>query len=99
VIPVIVIAEYRYGIMRLPGPMRHTYSAWLDRVLEKTLVAAVELATTEYYASLRMNLQSRGLPLSVNDLWIASVALERNLPVASRDADFDRVEGLTRITW
>jgi predicted nucleic acid-binding protein len=35
----------------------------------------------------------------LDDLWIAALAIEHDLPVLSRDAHFDVVEGLTRISW
>jgi tRNA(fMet)-specific endonuclease VapC len=34
-----------------------------------------------------------------NDIWIAAVALECDMPLATLDAHFRRVEGLTVIQW
>ncbi|MEO5958497.1 MAG: PIN domain-containing protein [Opitutaceae bacterium] len=40
-----------------------------------------------------------GTPIPENDLWIAAVALEHGLPVATRDIHFARVPGLTVLDW
>ena len=32
-------------------------------------------------------------------VWIAAVALECDMPLAARDAHFDRVDGLTVLHW
>ena len=32
-------------------------------------------------------------------VWIAAVALECDMPLATRDAHFDRVDGLTVLHW
>lgn len=37
--------------------------------------------------------------IPMNDLWIAAIARQHNLPVLSRDTHFDHVAGLTRIGW
>lgn len=98
VIPVIVIGEYRYGVLRLKREQQRA-TAWLERVLSTTRIALVTTGTADIYARVRARLQSIGRPIAPNDNWIAAIALEYGLPVLSRDADFDRVEGLERIAW
>ncbi|MBX3094040.1 MAG: PIN domain-containing protein [Cryobacterium sp.] len=72
---------------------------------QSTEVRAQRLSTIEYLASLsnlnvdygvaarwaklRTAVASFGRKVNVNDLWIAAVALEHNLPVVTRDGDFD----------
>ncbi|WP_395658436.1 PIN domain-containing protein [Nocardioides sp.] len=41
------------------------------------------------WARLRVVLHEAGRRIGVNDLWIASVAVSRNLPVVTQDDDFD----------
>jgi predicted nucleic acid-binding protein len=40
-----------------------------------------------------------GTPIPENDVWIAAVALEHGWPLATRDAHFARVPGLTVQDW
>ena len=37
--------------------------------------------------------------LAQNDIWIAAVALEHGLPLATRDPHFSLVSGLTTLLW
>jgi len=37
--------------------------------------------------------------LPANDVWIAALARQHDLPVLSRDTHFDAVPGLTRLSW
>ncbi len=96
-LPVIVIGEYRYGIAR--SRWRSELDSWLDSALRATRVLPITLATTEFYAAVRLALYQKGRPISGNDMWIAATVLEHGLPLFSRDSDFDAVEGLTRIGW
>jgi predicted nucleic acid-binding protein len=42
-------------------------------------------------------LRKRGRPIPTHDLWIAAIALERELVVFSRDAHFKEVRGLVLV--
>ena len=59
----------------------------------------VDLATTRHYAAVRNSLREQGTPIPENDVWIAALALQHELAVASRDEHFDRVAGLVRRSW
>lgn len=55
--------------------------------------------TADEYARLKQALAVAGTPIPENDLWIAAYALEHGLPLATRDAHFARVPGLTIQDW
>jgi predicted nucleic acid-binding protein len=40
-----------------------------------------------------------GTPLPANDVWIAAIARQHDLPILTRDDHFDAVAGLTRLSW
>jgi tRNA(fMet)-specific endonuclease VapC len=44
-------------------------------------------------------LKRAGTPIPTNDLWIAALCRQHDLPLLSRDRHFDRVPGLRRIAW
>ena len=96
-IPVIVLGEFRYGIAG--SRHRAAYEAWLDENVTLFEVLSITEATTVAYASVRMSLKKLGRPIPANDAWIASLAIQHRLPILSRDADFDAVPGLRRVTW
>jgi predicted nucleic acid-binding protein len=57
-------------------------------------------ATSDLWAEIKLECQRAGCDMSKkqNDLWIAASAREFGLSLASDDADFDGVQGLTRIS-
>jgi predicted nucleic acid-binding protein len=96
-IPVIVLGEFRYGIMG--SRYRSSYEKWLENHLPHFDILSVTADTTVTYAALRVALKKAGLPIPANDAWIAALAMEHRLPVLSRDTHFDVVPGLQRIDW
>jgi tRNA(fMet)-specific endonuclease VapC len=56
-------------------------------------------ATAEIYANLAAELERKGTPIPENDIWIAAVSLELDMPLATRDAHFERVAGLAVLRW
>lgn len=96
-LPAIVIGEYRYGISE--SRERDTYEAWLTNALCEFELLPVTPATTPYYAEIRQSLRKKGMPIPVNDLWIAALAQEHDLPIASRDTHFDNVTQIRRLAW
>jgi tRNA(fMet)-specific endonuclease VapC len=71
----------------------------LDRWLRTVVLLPVGVASAEHYGALKQKLAVAGTPIPENDLWIASIAIERSLPVATRDAHFALVPGLTVLDW
>jgi predicted nucleic acid-binding protein len=96
-IPVIVLGEFRYGIAE--SRQRAAYEAWLESHLSHFEVLAVIEDTTIAYAALRVALRRLGRPIPANDVWIAALALQHQLPVLSRDEHFDVVPDIERRSW
>lgn len=96
-IPVIVLGEYQYGVLR--STKRARLEAVLGRIIGESEILAIDVETAAYYASIRHDLRRRGGPIPANDLWIAALSLQHGLPVVSRDTHYDLVKGLKRIGW
>lgn len=96
-IPVIVLGEFRYGI--LGSRRRAAYETWLESHLVDFELLSVTPSTAFAYALIRTALKQAGHPIPANDVWIAALAAEHRLPVLSRDAHFDAVPGLQRVAW
>jgi predicted nucleic acid-binding protein len=54
---------------------------------------------SSHYANLRLHLKSQGSPIPANDLWIAAMTKELQLPLLSNDHHFDLIPGLDRISF
>ena len=97
VIPVIVLGEFLYGIT---GSRHRThYARWLNQNLPRFETLNVTADTATAYATIRAALKRAGTPIPANDLWIAALAVEQELPVLSRNTHFDAVTSLQRVTW
>jgi tRNA(fMet)-specific endonuclease VapC len=96
-IPVIVLGEFRYGILN--SRHRKTYEEWLHTHLRRFDLLAVTAETTIAYAALRVALKRSGRPIPANDAWIAALAIQHQLPILSRDQHFDGLSEVRRVAW
>ncbi len=96
-LPVIVIGEYRLGILN--SRKREALElAW--RVIRQTTTELPILASTaEIYGQIRLELKNSGRPIPDNDAWIAALAREHQTSILSRDQHFDNISGIKRIEW
>lgn len=96
-LPVIVLGEYRFGIAL--SKRRQEYEAWFARDLSLFRVLPVVVETSSHYAAIRSELKTSGTPIPANDVWIAALARQHQLPIVSRDGHFDSVRNLQRLGW
>ncbi len=96
-VPVIVLGEYRLGIAQ--SRRRRDYENWLRKWIAAVTVLDVDEETTHHYAAIGVELERKGKPIPVNNLWIASLCRQYALPLVSRDRHFDLVSGVRRIDW
>ncbi|MGI8819684.1 MAG: type II toxin-antitoxin system VapC family toxin [Chthoniobacterales bacterium] len=96
-VPAIVLGEYRFGIVT--SRRRREYEAWLTRGRAFWNVLPIGEETAGHYAAVRHQLKKAGTPLPANDVWIAALACQHALPILSRDAHFDSVPDLERLSW
>lgn len=96
-LPVIVVGEYRFGLLR--SRSRRQLEPLLERLVLESEVLVVDEATTHHYARAREILRRKGRPLPENDVWIAALALQHRLAIATRDQHFDELDGLVRHGW
>lgn len=55
--------------------------------------------TAEIYGTIKSYLKRQGKPIPENDIWIAALSKEHNLPIVSRDIHFTYVPDLQIIEW
>ena len=58
-----------------------------------------ELETARVYGEIKDELRRRGRPLPENDIWIAAIARQHRLELATRDAHFAQVDDLVVVSW
>jgi tRNA(fMet)-specific endonuclease VapC len=93
----ISLGEYRFGILQ--SRHRTEYENQLSQLEADFEVLALDVTTATFYALVRHELKSLGRPIPYHDIWIAALARQHGLPVISRDAHFDSVRGIQRLSW
>ena len=96
-LPVIALGEYKFGLRA--SRYRREIEPLLDRLEQESHVLAVTTATAQVYADIRHELKIAGHPIPENDIWIAAIARQHNLPVVSRDEHLQWVKGITVVGW
>ena len=96
-LPVIVLGEYQFGLRGSSQRARLEFD--LEQLRQDAWVLEINAATAGHYADIRSELKSRGRPIPENDVWIAALARQHDLPVLTRDQHFDAVPKLKRISW
>lgn len=62
-------------------------------------VLSCDAVTARVYGQIKDQLRSKGRPIPENDIWIAAVALQYGLPLATRDDHFKEIDGLRTERW
>jgi predicted nucleic acid-binding protein len=95
-IPLMVLGEIKAGFYG--AGQRHRNEILLQELLATPTVAVLlpGRETAEHYARLFVQLKRAGTPVPDNDLWIAALALERDLVLITRDQYFERIPQLLK---
>jgi tRNA(fMet)-specific endonuclease VapC len=95
-LPLVVAAELRAGfaVGRRGNENARVFEQFLHRPRVDLLLPSLE--TTRHYATLFQQLRSAGTPIPTNDLWIAALVLQFDIPLYSRDSHFDLIPQLPR---
>jgi tRNA(fMet)-specific endonuclease VapC len=62
-------------------------------------VLVCDEVTALYYGQVKAKLRAKGKPIPENDIWIAALALQHQLTLATWDGHFDEVDGLQTVKW
>lgn len=96
-VPLVALGELEYGANLAAPPERQREA--VRTFMEGATLLLPTARTAEEYGRIKAALKAAGTPLPENDVWIAAVAAERGLPLATRDAHFNHVPGLTVLDW
>jgi tRNA(fMet)-specific endonuclease VapC len=96
-VPSIAMGELLYGarISARPQESRTKVEAFASAIV----VLDCNLQTSSFYAEVKSTLRAKGRPIPENDIWIAAIALQHQLPLATRDQHFNEVDGLQVVKW
>ena len=96
-IPVIAVGELYYGAYK--SRRINDNLGRIDEFILRNTAIACDASTARYYGKLKNELRQLGQPIPENDIWIAALAMQHNLVLASRDRHFEAIPDLTLTTW
>lgn len=96
-VPATVLGELYFGARKSARIDENTRR--IESFTSEADVLPSDSDTARLYGEIKDALRRKGRPIPDNDIWIAAVALQHDLVLASRDAHFEHVEGLRLDRW
>jgi tRNA(fMet)-specific endonuclease VapC len=100
VVPLTVIGELFFGASHSARPEANR--SIIESTLERWYALLPDVETARIYGEIRAATfqKTKNLGTSkVNDMWIAALCIQHNLPLLTNDGGFDAIQGLTAIHW
>jgi len=96
-IPVIVLGELFYGAELSARKTENIKK--LESFAEVASLIYLTYNTPRFYGQIKSQLKKSGNPIPENDIWIAALSVENNLPLASRDKHFKAIKSMSVVHW
>ena len=96
-LPWVVLGELYFGAQR--AQRRQDQLAFIRDLPTYAVVLFPDHDTAAIYGEVKAELAQLGKPIPDNDLWIAAIARQHDLPLATRDAHFGLVPRLKTLSW
>jgi tRNA(fMet)-specific endonuclease VapC len=96
-VSIIVLGELYYGARK--SAWSATNIARIDDFTARSSILVCDLTTAQRYGESKNALRAKGRPIPENDLWLAAVALQYSLTLATRDDHFRQIDGLSTVKW
>jgi tRNA(fMet)-specific endonuclease VapC len=96
-IPSIVLGELYYGANKSAHSKANI--THIDNFALKSAVLACDTDTARLYGRIKDHLRAKGTPIPKNDIWIAALAKQHQLTLASRDQHFRAIREIKLEQW
>ena len=93
----VTVGELLKGVHKAQDPVKER--AKVDAFLASVSVLMPDNETTEIYGRIAADLELRGRKIPANDTWIAAMALQAGMTLATGDDHFSRVPDLKLVQW
>ena len=94
-IPFAVLGELYLGAYRSSNPKKHIEQ--INDFLKKCTVLIADDETANNYALIKAELLNKGKPIPENDIWIAAIAVQYELPLFTSDKHFKEIDKIILI--
>lgn len=92
-LPLPVVGELLFGALN--SQRAEANLARIRELFERSTILAMGAETASQYAQTRLALKRQGRPIPENDVWIAALCIQHQLPLITNDRHFERIEGLS----
>src|ERR1700694_1519921 len=96
-LPVTALGELLYGAYKSAFEAKSLRQ--IEDFIQLCAILGPDERTAHYYGRISADLARLGKLIPQNDIWIAAIAREHKLPLATRDKHFSFVSGLTLLDW
>lgn len=96
-VPSIVVGELYYGAFN--SSRKEANIDRIDYLRDEVIILNCDDYTAKFYGQIKKGLKDKGTPIPENDIWIAAIAVQHALTVATRDIHFRHAPGLTIEKW
>jgi len=91
-VPSIAAGELFYGAYCSANIKKHLDQS--HKFLQNYAILIPDLATADLYGSIKAALKYKGKPIPENDIWIAAIAVQYELPLFTSDKHFKEIENI-----
>lgn len=96
-VPSIVLGELFYGAQK--SGRRAENLVRVEQLASTNIVLPISVGTARFYGQIKEQLRVAGRPIPENDIWIAALAREHDLPLVTLDGHFDHIPDLVIVRW
>ncbi|MEM6767858.1 MAG: type II toxin-antitoxin system VapC family toxin [Bacteroidota bacterium] len=94
----IVLAELKAGFGLGNREKTNLDELYSFLAISNVLLLSINESTSDFYRNIYLQLKSNGSPIPTNDIWIASLALQLELPIFTYDKHFLQIDSLLVIS-
>ncbi len=96
-IPLVVIGELFYGAFYSDKKQKNIND--IEKLVSRYKILQADKQTAKDYGQIKTALRKKGRPIPDNDIWIAALAIQHKIILATRDAHFNEVPTLKTVRW
>jgi tRNA(fMet)-specific endonuclease VapC len=93
----IALGELNFGAQKSERARENL--ARIEEFAESNTILDCDAGTARVYGQIKNALRLKGRPLPENDIWIAAIALQHDLTLATRDDHFREIDNLLIVDW
>jgi tRNA(fMet)-specific endonuclease VapC len=86
----IVVGELYYGAYASSNSQKHIEQ--IQDFLADCIIVSPNVEASIAYGKLKSDLKKKGSPIPENDIWIAAIAIQQNIPLFTTDNHFKLLE-------